>query len=205
MTLRRFAPAAAGAALLLLAGCASMGPGEQSAVPPAVSPAAPGTVVGQGTVLQIGDDAPQLCLGAIAESYPPQCTGPEIVGWNWDAIDIKETANDVTWGTFAVFGTWDGATFAVTEDPVPLALYDPMMSAPDPRLGPENAGESSDAELRAIQEVVTTDLPVDVLFSFSENGYLFVTVYYDDGSIQEFFDTVYGPDVVAVQSALVAV
>ena len=195
---------AAASLLLITTGCASgSGASGGSLSTTQISPP-DGEVVGTGTVLDVAGDV-ALCLGPIAESYPPQCTGPEIVGWNWDAIDIKETANDVTWGTFAVFGTWDGATFAVTEDPVPLALYDPMMSDPDPRLDPENAGESSDAELRAIQEVVTTDLPVDVLFSFSENGYLFVTVYYDDGSIQEFFDTVYGPDVVAVQSALVAV
>lgn len=156
-------------------------------------------------MLQVGDASPQLCLGAIAESYPPQCSGVAIAGWDWSRIELKETANDVTWGTFAVFGTWDGETFTVTEDPVPLALYDPMMSDPDPRLDPENAGESSDAELRGIQEVVSTDLPVDVLLSFVENGYLFVTVYYDDGSIQEYFDAVYGSDVVAVQSALVAI
>ena len=182
-----------------------MGPGGSPALPPAVSPAAPGTVVGQGTVLQVGDAAPQLCLGAIAESYPPQCAGAEIVGWDWDLLEIKETEGDVTWGTFAVFGTWDGELFTVTEDAVPLALYDPMASDPDPRLDPANAGENSAADLRELQEVVTTDSPVDVLFSFSENGYLFVTVYYDDGSIQEYFDAVYGADVIAVQSALVSV
>ena len=34
-------------------------------------PAADGPVTGMGTV--IGGDEPQLCLGAVAESWPPQC------------------------------------------------------------------------------------------------------------------------------------
>src|SRR5262245_9982995 len=33
-----------------------------------------------------GDDATYLCLGGVLESLPPQCSGPEIVGWDWDAV-----------------------------------------------------------------------------------------------------------------------
>jgi hypothetical protein len=40
------------------------------------------------------------------------------------------------------------------------------------------------------------------LQSYPENGYLWATVYYDDGTIQSYLDEVYGPDVVVVQSAL---
>ncbi len=66
----------------------------------------------------------------------PQCSGPEIDGWDWTTIELKETASDVTWGAFAVIGFWDGERFEVTEPPIPLALYDPMPLDPDPRLDP---------------------------------------------------------------------
>jgi hypothetical protein len=169
--------------------------------------AAEGTVAGQGTVLQLDGQAPQLCLGAVAESYPPQCGGPEVVGWDWDAVDLEESASGVTWGAYAVTGTWDGARFTVTDPAIPLALYDPMMSEPDPRTDPANAGASSGAELVTIQDELTSDVnaganPWPILTSWPENGYLFVTVEYDDGTIQSYYDDLYGPDTIAIQSAL---
>lgn len=65
------------------------------------------------TVLESPDHGPQLCLGGVQESYPPQCGGPDIVGWDWSAVDA-ESANGTTWGTYAVEGTWDGETFTLT-------------------------------------------------------------------------------------------
>lgn len=65
------------------------------------------------TVLETGDRAPQLCH-AVAESYPPQCSGPEIVGWDWGAVDGEESANGVTWVDAVLTGTWDGQRFTVT-------------------------------------------------------------------------------------------
>ncbi|WP_181397092.1 hypothetical protein [Cryobacterium arcticum] len=41
-----------------------------------------------------------------------------------------------------------------------------------------------------------------VLTDWPQNGYLWVTVIYDDGTIQDFFDQQWGEGVVAVQSAL---
>jgi hypothetical protein len=43
---------------------------------------------------------------------------------------------------------------------------------------------------------------VQVLFSSVHNGYLFVTVEFDDGSVQAWADDTYGVDVVQVRSAL---
>jgi len=40
------------------------------------------------------------------------------------------------------------------------------------------------------------------LTGWIENGYVWVTVVYDDGSIQRYADDRYGADMVAVQSAL---
>ena len=169
--------------------------------PPETAIAAPGEVRGQGTVLQIADAAPQFCLGAVAESYPPQCSGPELIGWDWTAVDGEETAGDVTFGAYAVSGTWDGSALTVT-GAIMLALYDPMPFV-DPQLDPANAGDTDPAELERIQaELTGDDSPLVPLMTSIENGYLFVTVLYDDGSIQAWADATYLPDAVAIRPAL---
>lgn len=198
--------AALGSAVLL-AGCAS-GPGSSSDTPagpgdiPSIGAtiAAPGEVHGQGTVLQVGDAAPQLCLGPIMESYPPQCSGPEITGWDWDEIEGDETSGDVTWGAYAVTGTWDGEVFDATSA-IMLALYDPMPFE-DPMLDPDNAGDTDPAELDRIAEELTESAPFELLTVSVMNGYVFAEVIYDDGSIQEYVDGTYLPDTVVVRGAL---
>lgn len=198
------------AAALVLSGCASTpidngsvgsdGVQIDPAAPP-TSIAADGEVLGQGTVLQIDGEAVNFCLGAVAESYPPQCSGPEIVGWDWASVDGEESARGVTWGTYAVQGTWDGKQFTVTQPPIMLALYSPM-AVIDPHREPGNAGETGEAELLSIQNEVHELGTVEFLASSAENGYLFVDVIYDDGQIQRYFDQLYGADVVVVESAL---
>lgn len=92
--------------------------------PPAAIPAAKGTVTGQGTVMDTG--RPELCLGAIAESYPPQCSGLPIVGWDWAEVSGQfEKSGGTRWGSFVLTGTFDGTTFTMTEPAKSLALYDP--------------------------------------------------------------------------------
>ncbi len=181
-----------------LVGCVS------TATPGAAPPqgiAAAGDVLGQGTVLQIADAPAQFCLGAVAESYPPQCSGPELIGWDWPAVDGYETSGDVTWGTYAVQGTWDGERLTVTSPPIMLALYDPMLVV-DPFLDPKNEGATSQERLAEIQDELSTAEEFDPLILTPHNGYLFVTVVYDDGDIQSYLDDLYGKDVVVVQSAL---
>lgn len=70
------------------------------------------------TVLESTDHGPQLCLSGVLESYPPQCGGPDVVGWDWDVAPAKESASGTTWGEYSLVGTWDGAAFTVTEPPV---------------------------------------------------------------------------------------
>jgi hypothetical protein len=193
------------AAALLLAGCAA-GPASP---PQNTSPsfgdldaiAAPGEVQGQGTVIQVGDADAQLCLGAVAESYPPRCGGPDIDGWDWGTVaGTFETSGDVTWGAYVVTGTWDGSRFGLT-GAMTLALYDPMPVV-DPQLDPDNAGDTDPAELERIQSEIDDSAPFTVLTSSVENGYLFVRVIYDDGSIQAWADETYLPDAVAIRPAL---
>ena len=199
---------AACATTLLLAACASASPSGDAGDGVTIDPVAPGAtiaaegeVTGQGTVLQVEGKEVNLCLGAVMESYPPQCSGPEVLGWDWASVDGAESANGVTWGTYAVQGTWDGKRFTVTQPPIMLALYDPMV-VPDPKRDPANAGETAEADLLRIQAEVHELGTVDVLQSGPENGYLFVGVVYDDGQIQQYFDQLYGSDVVVVESAL---
>src|SRR6478735_1889151 len=79
------------------------------------------------TVLDPGD-GPQMCLGAVAESYPPQCGGPALADFDWGDVGSEE-ASGVRWGSYALTGTFDGTTFTVT-DAIPAALYD-TMAAPE--------------------------------------------------------------------------
>jgi hypothetical protein len=188
-----------------LAGCATLPGGGGTDPVPAPAPetviAAPGEVRGQGTVIQVADAAPEFCLGAVMESYPPQCSGPELVGWDWDTVDGEETSGEVTFGTYAVSGTWDGTKLTVT-GAIMLALYDPIPFV-DPLLDPENAGDVPAAELERIQAELTAEgSPLSPLTTWIENGYVFATVLYDDGSIQAWADSSYVPDAVAIRSAL---
>jgi hypothetical protein len=207
MRLSRALAALAAPALLLTACASPLTPGDGADVVPGgpgepTSIAASGEVVGQGTVLQKDGEDAQFCLGPIMESYPPQCAGPVLVGWEWPDDGMSESASGVTWGSYAVSGTWDGVEFTRGEMVIPLALYDPMKQDPDPRSLPENAADNSEELLTRVQDELTAWTEVPVLMSYAENGYVWATVYYDDGTIQSYLDEIYGPDVVAVVSAL---
>jgi hypothetical protein len=200
------------AGVLLLSACAAQGgpagstpddnqPDDAPTATAPPAPAASGQVTTVDTVLQEGDGPPELCLGMILESYPPQCSGLEIAGWDWDAVEA-ESSRDTTWGTYEVKGSWDGETFRVTEATV--APADRPAPPEDPRLDPGNAGaigsEMSEPEALELQNEVHDHL--GGLSGRIDNGYIWVTVAYDDGSIQRYADDRYGADMVAVQSAL---
>lgn len=67
------------------------------------------------TVLEGGGHGPQLCM-AVAESLPPQCGGPDVVGWDWNQVK-HESLHGGKWGSYRVVGTWDGARLTLTEPP----------------------------------------------------------------------------------------
>ena len=157
-----------------------------------------GEVVATGTVLDKSGDA-ELCVGPVAESWPPQCSGFPLEGWSWEGVEGSETSGDVTWGAYAVTGTFDGETFTVTQPPIMLALYDPMRPD-DPAGGVE--GETSEARLLEIQEVLPSKLGDAYLSSYPDRGYLWVDVAWDDGTWQKAADDDYGDDTVIVRSAM---
>jgi hypothetical protein len=83
----------------------------------------------------------------------------------------------------------------------PSGLYD--VTPTDPRTEPENAGATSDADLLEIQDQLHGETsPMHPPGSWPENGYLFVQVIYDDGTVQRWMDATFGSDVVVVLGAL---
>lgn len=71
---------------------------------------ADGPVRARATVLDDGE-GPMLCLGGIAMSLPPQCSGPDVADWRWDDHPDHESVDGVRWGEYTMVGTWDGASF----------------------------------------------------------------------------------------------
>lgn len=150
---------------------------------------ATGTVIGEG-------DSTLLCLQAL-ETYPPQCAGGVVLdGWSWDDLDdaTYESANDVRWGLYQVFGTYLGDTLTLTRPPEVADMADlPAEERPEP------AGSRSDAEL-AESEQAAKDKQPQVLAISRGDGILLVTATYDDGTLQREFDDEFGPNAVAVTS-----
>lgn len=196
--------------LLLMSGCTS-GPGDSPAPTSAagdpaverlgaIAPAAPpdGRVLGVGMVIDVAGEA-KLCDGQIMESYPPQCNGIPIDGWTWEGLDGFETSGDTRWGSYAVYGTYDGARVTRTDEPIMLALFDPIAPA-DPTGGVE--GATSEAELTRIQDDLAARLDTDAFRVGTHEGYVWVDVPWDDGSWQQAADAEFGEGVVIVVSHL---
>ncbi len=190
----------ASVAIVVLSGCGADALDRRAAPADAVSDAS-GELVGQGTVLQMGDEPAQLCLGPVAESYPPQCSGPVINGWDWSAVEQWDSASGVTWGAYAVFGTWNGTAFTSTRQPIPLSLYD-AMPFEDPRLSDGRTGAGEEQQLQRIQQEIHDGADPSILSSWTAQGFLVVTVIYDAGAVQRAMDERFGPGLVLVQPAL---
>ncbi len=141
----------------------------------------------------------QLCLGAIMESYPPQCDGVPVDGWTWDGLEGSESSNGTTWGDYAVYAAYDGERLTVTDPPIMAALYD-SIAPEDPTGGVD--GTTSDEELASIQDDLEARLSAEVTTVATHRGYVWVQVVWDDGTIQAAADAEYGEDVVVVSSAL---
>lgn len=194
--------------LLLLSACTS-GPGG-SAAPTSTStpsgqaledvrPALPeGRVLGVGTVLDVAGEV-QLCLGAIMESHPPQCSGMPLDDWSWDGVDGSESSGDTTWGAYAVYATYDGERLTNTDPPIMLALFDPI--APEDQTNGVDGTTPAD-ELTRIQDDISARLGDEALTVRTDRGYVWLDVVWDDGTIQKAADAEYGDDVVLVTSAL---
>ncbi|MFD3439048.1 hypothetical protein ACFWU3_16255 [Streptomyces sp. NPDC058685] len=65
------------------------------------------------TVLADASHGPQACH-SMRTKLPPTCGGPDIVGWDWDAVRSR-SAGGTRWGTYHLTGTWDGTRITLTE------------------------------------------------------------------------------------------
>jgi hypothetical protein len=165
-------------ALLLLAtsgGCATRtrtgqtpGASPQGSAPPGsnlVRDGYTGRFRVAATVLQNAKHGPQLCV-SVADSLPPQCGGPDIAGWTWDALK-HESAAGTTWGEYLITGTFDGHTFTLTEPAkVNDGRYSPHPSTPDftspcpaPAGGwrPVDPAKATDDAFQAVNAKVSND------------------------------------------------
>lgn len=168
-----------------------------TAVPPARDP-----VTGVGTVIEKPGSPPELCLGPVAESFPPQCEGVPLSGWDW-ATNPPDAQSDAgtpvtRWGVYAVDGTFDGSTLTVSRA-VSLALYDAMAEPSAPAVAPPDLStaewDAVDAAVRAVPGLVTVE-------RVDDEGPVAVTVVHDDGTIQQWADASFGAGAVVVTSAL---
>lgn len=191
----------AAASLLLVAACGNdtgdtaEDPGSTAPAMPTAIPAADGPVVGLGLVLDTGE--PGFCLGPVAESYPPQCTGLAMTGWDWsEHRGDFDNAGGVKFGSFAVTGTFDGETLTY-ESAVSGALYDPM-PWPDPTSAA--AEDHTQAQLESIAQELN-ELP-GALSTMPGDNLVVVDVVHDDGSLQDWADSRFGDGLVFVRSML---
>lgn len=142
---------------------------------------------------------PEVCLGPIAESWPPQCSGPALLGWDWAEHEMSERQGKVRWGSFAITGSWDGQALTAS-DAIPAALYDVMAQEPSTPADPDPAVPA--AELQRIAEELLEVLP-GVQGSYAADTHVLADVAYDDGSLQEWADATYGEGVVRLLPAMV--
>jgi hypothetical protein len=75
-------------------------------------------LVGYGVVLESPNAGPQLCLGLLLESNPPQGGGPAVVNWDWAEVSGYQSLHGTTWGDYKLTGVYDGDTFTMTRPPV---------------------------------------------------------------------------------------
>jgi hypothetical protein len=135
------------------------GSGGSAAAAPsegAPTPVPEGEVRTQGLVMVLDDgDGPELCFGAVAESYPPQCGGPALEDFDFGDVGAEQ-ASGVTWGQYALTGTFDGTTFTVT-DAIPAALYD-VMAEPeqDPLAAACDDATTTDAAMATPEDMDAT-------------------------------------------------
>jgi hypothetical protein len=194
---RRRAGVAAIAALAVIA--VPVGAMVFSKPPVTAVPAAPAGEV-RGDVLLFGTaEEPELCLGAVRESYPPQCGGPSLKGdFDWAQVEFEEEGG-VRWTnqTYTVRGFYDptgpeSGSFTLTA-PVVVApvetgtAYDLPELCDDPYAGggsPDAAGtgvpegDPTLAEESVMQDVswVAGMLPVVNLWRAEGSGSLNVLV-----------------------------
>lgn len=232
-TIRRAGLALVACLALALGTAACASPHSGADAPPSAPPDStdtdqPATVNPDGTVtvttrhrtmvIEDGDRPPQLCVGGVQESLPPNCSGVELVGWNWDAVggaydeqgrmDWGEVERGpVRWGEFTVTGDYsranDRLTVVSVEPGGPEAEQPEVCPDGSPTLAPHERPVFDEAASQFVAE----RFGISVSPGYSDEcGRLTIGVVFDDGSIQAALDemSAEGPRTL-VESALVPV
>jgi hypothetical protein len=152
------------------------------------------------TVLSSPDHGPQLCA-AVAESYPPQCEGLDIGGWDWSTVE-HESAGGTTWGDYNVVGSFDDGVFTLTEPPSA-----PVPPDPDGGWGcPEPCTRKSDhtpQELQHIADQIGASRPdVQAVASDPRRGTVGVTAWVAYDAIWQELAAEHGADVIDLHGVL---
>ena len=132
-------------------------PAAPSAGRPTAIPAADGPVRTRTLVTVMDTGSPELCLGPVAESYPPQCGGPPLKGWDWaERRGTYEQSGGTRWGGYVVTGTFDGTAFTVLHA-IPEASWDP--AAPPPPASTGDAGTPGQWLIKVQKRLAMQPLP----------------------------------------------
>ena len=116
------------------------------------------------SVLEDAQHGPQLCY-SMAESLPPQCGGPDVLGWDWSAVPSESVAG-TSWGHYEMVGTFADGAFTLTEpalardphaDPASTQVEEDRFATPcAPPAGgwvPPDPARATEETLQAVQEV----------------------------------------------------
>lgn len=119
--------------------------GELPETMPVRTPASCGEVRGYASLVIDSGSGPELCLGMVAMSSPPGCSGLPLVGWDWDMAPHGEQEGiRYTDGGVWVTGTFDGEAFTITSarsgDDPDLEIWPEYANALN-----EDSGEDGDA------------------------------------------------------------
>lgn len=173
----RLLGAVVGSFVLILSAC-----GDESA-PDTTSGTGEQTYTATATVLESPDHGPQLCLGGVNESLPPQCGGPDITNWDWSDLE-SESASGTTWGTYTVVGTYDGTAFTLTEP------AQPPSSIPNTE-PPSNLGtpcEEPDGGWAVTNEATATEEGMNAAITYANEQSEFAGVWLDQSINEELAD-----------------
>lgn len=148
------------------------------------------------TVLEDRKHGPQLC-GAVAESLPPQCGGPDIIGWDWETVP-SESAAGTRWGDYTMVGTWDGERFTLVEPARPAGEQDPV--TPE---SPNWATELPMPELQDIQRRLHEDFELVFGSHIDETARIIVAqTWLETEELRSAIDEKFGERVVYLNSML---
>jgi hypothetical protein len=158
----------------------------------------------QATVLDPGGaGGPELCLGPVSESFPPQCSGIPLLGWDWaeQPGHSFETRRGARWGQFVVIGTFDGQTMTASS----AAPAGDRTGGPDVLEPTGDAGSGQPGQQQDIQDKLAEHPLPGTVAVHPTPAAVVVDVVHDDGTIQAQADAAYGAGLVQVRSMLVPV